>query len=674
MTSAGGSSYLNRELSWLDFASRVLDLAEEDKTSLGDRAKFLAIVSSGLDEFFQVRVAGLKDQEISPKTLRSPDGLTPAEQLHLIRQGVLAVAARAHRIYSDIFVPALRATGTVITAMGELDTVARRRAREVFQESVYPILTPLGVDPTHPFPYISNLSLNLGVALRERGEIRFARVKVPSLIERLVEVSEGTYVFVEDLIEAHLSELFGGVEIVGSCCFRVTRNADLVLEEGEAEDLVSLVELELRRRRFGRAVRFEVAQGASLEVTLLFRRELELGEEDVYESPAPLGFGFAWAISARQTRDDPSFEPRIPCEFEAALDDPPAVFSQIAKAPVLVHHPYDSFSESVEAFVAAAADDPATVAIKQTLYRTSGDSTIIASLVRAAESGKEVVVLVEVKARFDELANIGWARQLEEAGVHVVYGVVGLKTHCKAILVVRREEDKGLVRYCHLGTGNYNARTATTYEDFGLFSVDERFGDDLTELFNYLTGFARPHELTSLVLSPSRLRSWLLAQISGEITKGEGGEISFKVNALADPEIIDALMDADRAGVRVRGIVRGICTLRPREGGSLSIKSIVGRYLEHSRIFIFGDQQADEGTVHLGSADLMTRNLDRRIELLFPIVNDPLRRRVCNIFETDWSDTTNTWWLRPSGSWERESNQRNVCAQELFELAQGKCR
>ncbi len=662
-------SYLNRELSWLDFARRVLDLAQEDKTSLGDRAKFLAIVSGGLDEFFQVRVAGLKDQEMSPKTLRSPDGLTPTEQLMLIREGVSAVTARAYGIYSNIFLPDLRATGSVITVMADLDQAARQRAWEVFEKSVYPILTPLGVDPTHPFPYISNLSLNLGVALRERGEIRYARVKVPSLIDRLVEVSAGVYVFVEDLIEAHLSELFGHMEIVGSCCFRVTRNADLVLEEGEAEDLVSLVELELRRRRFGRAVRFELAVGGSVEVAALFRGELELSEEDVYESPAPLGFGFAWGISAQQMRGQPSFEPRVPKEFESVLDDPRTIFSQIGMAPVLVHHPYDSFSESVEAFVAAAADDPATVAIKQTLYRTSGDSTIIASLVRAAESGKEVVVLVEVKARFDELANIGWARQLEQAGVHVVYGVVGLKTHCKAILVVRREEHKGLVRYCHLGTGNYNARTATTYEDFGLFSVDDQFGDDLTELFNYLTGFARPREFSSLVLSPSKLRTWLVDQISREIEKGERGEISLKVNALADPEIVDALTQASRAGVHVRGIVRGICTLKPPEEGNLEIKSIVGRYLEHSRIFMFGKCDDAELTVHLGSADLMTRNLDRRIELLFPIKEGPLRARVREIFETDWKDTTNTWWLRPSGGWERQIAEGGICAQEVFELA-----
>ena len=671
-TSQASSRYFNRELSWLEFGARVLELAADEHLGALARAKFFAIFGSGLDEFFQVRVAGLKDQLVSPFTIRSTDGLTAREQLRAIRTRLIPILEGAEESYENQLVPRLAKLGVQIERVRSLPGSTKERLRRNFEAELYPVLTPLSVDPSHPFPYISNLSLNLAVAVRDSAdhEERFARIKVPTNFPRLYPIGSGSFVLIEDLIQTFAGLLFPGMEIGESALFRVTRNTDLVLEEGEADDLLALVETELRRRRFGRAVRLEVAADASPAIQSLLIDELELHRDDVYSTRMPLDMRCLFEIYdlGLEGERGPRAAGRTPPPFSHLDGEPTDLFAALKSNDVLVHHPYDSFSSTVEAFVSAAATDPDVLAIKQTLYRTSGDSAIVGSLIDAAESGKQVVVIVEVKARFDELANIGWARKLEDAGVHVVYGVVGLKTHCKAIMVIRRENGT-LMRYCHLGTGNYNAKTARSYEDLGLFTVDEEIGHDLGEVFNYLTGFSRPSHLEKLVLAPMALRARITELIERETARGDEGFVTFKVNGLVDPGVIEALYRASQAGVEVRGLVRGICALKPGEPGlseNIVIRSIVGEFLEHSRVFVFGDPEDVRSEVLVGSSDLMQRNLDRRVEVLFPLEDSALRRRVISMLALEWQDDTNAWTLDAQGGWQRLPPIRGISSQLIL--------
>jgi polyphosphate kinase len=649
--------YLNRELSWLDFADRLLDLSEDRRLPVLERLKFLAIHATGMDEFFQVRVAGLKDQAAAGLRVMSIDGSSPTQQLAAIRSKVGEQVTRAAAIFSEGILPSLAAAGIEICDASDLDPSAHKELLEVFGREIFPVLTPLAVDPGHPFPYISNLSLNLAVMVVDpvSEEQRFARVKVPPLLPRFVALSDGErFVPLEQVIAANLASLFPQMELVGEHAFRVTRNADFTLEEEEADDLLEAVEIELRRRRFGRAVRLEVAAGTSSEIEELLARELELEPVDVFRSAAPLDLGQLWSF-CRLDRPELAAAPYAPAtqaRLAPTEDDQLDLFAVIRERDVLVHHPYDSFATSVAAFISAAADDPAVLAIKQTLYRTSGDAPFVAALARAAEAGKQVAALVELKARFDEQANISWARQLERSGVHVVYGLLGLKTHSKTALVVRREED-GIRRYCHVGTGNYNSDTARSYEDLGLLSADPDLGEDLSELFNFLTGYSRQDSYRKLILAPRQLRTWVLGEIAAEAARGPLGRITIKVNGLTDREVIDALYAASAAGCEVDCIVRGVCCLRPLVPGlsdRIRVRSIVGRFLEHSRCYRFG---ADPPRYFIGSADMMERNLERRIEAVVPVEDGELCGRLDEILELCLADNVGAWMLGADGAWSR---------------------
>jgi polyphosphate kinase len=670
--------FLNRELSWLEFADRLVDLAADASLPLLERVKFLAILSSGLDEFFQVRVGGLKDHVAAGLRARSADGRSASQQLQDIRVKCMRLQARSDDVFESEIVPSLARAGLYFTSLDDLDAAEESRVLGVFEKEIFPVLTPLAVDPGHPFPYISNLSLNLAVLVEDPGtrEQRFARVKVPPLLPRFVPLNGGSrFVALEQLIAANLPRLFPHMEIGRHHAFRVTRNADLDLEESEADDLLAAVETELRRRRFGRAVRLEVDRDMPVSVRDLLLAELELGTDDVYESSAPLGLSQLWALHSidRPELHESTWVPMTQPRLATAGDGPVDLFSVLRERSVLVHHPYDSFATSVEAFITEAADDPNVLAIKQTLYRTSDDTAIVSALVRAAEQGKQVAALVEVKARFDEQANISWARQLERSGVHVVYGLMGLKTHSKIVLVVRREED-GLRRYCHIGTGNYNSETARVYEDLGFLTSDPAIGEDLTDLFNHLTGYGQPVTYRRIVVAPQGMRPWVLAQIAEEAALGEAGRITIKVNGLTDPEVIDALYAASLAGVTIDLVVRGVCCLRPGVSGlsdKITVRSIMGRFLEHSRIFRFGDPSGESGARYtIGSGDLMERNLDRRIEVLVPIFDPELRARLEETIELNLADDTNSWELRADGSWERVAPVTGLSAQRrLRELA-----
>ncbi|MBV9664401.1 MAG: polyphosphate kinase 1, partial [Actinobacteria bacterium] len=553
--------YLNRELSWLEFDARVLALTEDPTVPLLERVKFCAIFAMNLDEFFYVRVAGLKDQVAARLGPTAPDGIWPAEQLTAIRRRVTELLARLSTAFVGDIVPALANAGVRLVEWSSLDAADRLHLVQVFDERIFPVLTPLAVDPGHPFPYISNLSLNLAVIVRDpdTAERRFARVKVPPLLDRFVALPDGErFVPLEQLIAAHLDQLFPGMEIECHYPFRVTRNADLTLEEEEADDLLAAVEMELRRQRFGRAVRLEIGPGMSDEVRELLTAELDLTPDDVYELDGPLDPAGLMALHELERPDlkDEPFQPTTQPVLQGAENAQADIFAVLRERDVLMHHPYDSFVSSVEAFIAQASRDPSVLAIKQTLYRTSGDSPIVRSLIRATERGKQVVALIEVKARGDELANIAWARALEEAGVHVVYGLVGLKTHCKAALVVR-EEPEGIRRYCHLGTGNYNSNTARLYEDVGLLTADPAIGADLTDLFNYLTGYSRRVDYRRVEVAPSGLRTRMLDLIAREAEDPNGGRIIMKMNLLVDQDVIDALYDASARGVRIDLVVRG---------------------------------------------------------------------------------------------------------------------
>jgi polyphosphate kinase len=653
--------FFNRELSWLQFNARVLALASDDRVPLLERAKFLAIFSSNLDEFFQVRVAGLKDQLYAGISRRSHDGRSPAEQLSSIREDVIELSRQHQRAFAAVLVPGLRQEGILLTRPVELGAEERKALDRIFDEHVFPVLTPLAVDPGHPFPYISNLSLNLAVLIAdpEGGEQRFARVKVPSNLDRFLRVP-GTrcLVALEELIASRLGELFPSMDVIEWSAFRVTRNADLTVEDNEADDLLEAVEMELRRRRFGRAVRVEVSNDMGPGLRDLLLRELDLTPDDLYPADAPLDLTALWSIHALDRPDlkDRHWHGTAPWHAAGGREVPADLFSEIRRGDVLVHHPYTSFHDTVEAFLRQASRDPGVVAIKMTLYRTSGESSIIRSLVRAAESGKQVAVLVELKARFDEARNIEWARALEEVGVHVVYGIVGLKTHTKTLLVVREEAD-GLRRYCHVGTGNYNPSTATIYEDLGLFTTDPAIGTDLSQLFNYLTGFSSAVEYEKLVVAPDHLRRRFEELIAGEADHGSSGRIVAKMNSLSDPAMIDAFYDAGRAGVEIDLVVRGICCLRPGVPGlseNIRVRSIVGRYLEHSRIYRFANGAGTGRPLHLiGSADLMTRNISRRVEALAPVEARALQSRLDEILEINLADDQLAWSLGAEGRWTR---------------------
>jgi polyphosphate kinase len=663
----GRPRYINRELSWLDFNARVLALAEDGETPLLERAKFLAIFSSNLDEFFQVRVAALHDKQAAGLGGPSPDGLTPAKQLRAIRSRVEALIARQAEIFLDEIVPALGEAGIVLSDWESLDDDDREYLVDVFNRRIFPVLTPLAVDPGHPFPYISNLSLNLAVRVRDpgTGARRFARLKVPPLLPRFVVMPDGErFVAVEQVISAHLASLFPGMEIEEHDTFRVTRNADVTLEdEEEADDLLAAVELELRRRRFGRAVRLEVARTMSERTRDLLLRELELTPDDVFVVDGPLELSGLMAVYDLDRPDlkDPAWvgvtQPRLVDEDGDARD----MFEVLRQGEVLVHHPYDSFSTSVVAFIEQAASDPQVLAIKQTLYRTSGDSPIVKALIQAAEAGKQVAALVELKARFDEQANIAWARALEEAGVHVVYGLVGLKTHAKTALVVREEGDS-IRHYCHVGTGNYNPKTARIYEDIGLLSTNPELGADLAELFNHLTGYSRQTEYRRILVAPTGLRQAFLDLIAAERDASEGGgRIVMKMNSLVDTALIDGLYEASQAGVEIDLIVRGICCLRPGVPGfseNIRVRSVVGRFLEHSRILAFGTR--DHRRYLIGSADLMPRNLDRRVEAMTPVDDPDLQRRLQEILDVNLADDTLAWELDGEGAWCKVDTEKGV--------------
>ena len=670
------SRYINRELSRLDFDERVLAMAEDPKLPPLERVRFLAIFSQNLDDFFQVRVAGLKEQVLAAVAVSSPDGLSPVEQLKAIRTRVEGLIHRQVGLYTREIVPALAQAGIAIVRGEEVGRRELAQLHTVFREQIFPVLTPLAVDPGHPFPYISHLSLNLAVRVRDPQrprQPRFARVKVPPVLPRFIPLAEGErYVPLEDVIALHLPALFPGMEIVAHHPFRVTRDGDLDDVDSDAEDLLAAIQTELRRRRrHARVVRLEVDPGMSAEVLDLLTRELELQSTDVYQLDGLLDMG-SLAVLTQLDRPDlkeetwtPTTQPRL----RGIGAEAPDLFAVLRGGDVLAHHPYDSFATSVEALIDQAASDPDVLAIKQTLYRTSGPaSPIVRALIRAAERGKQVVALVEIKARGDEQANIGWARALEEANVHVVYGLLGLKTHAKVTLVVRREGGH-IQHYLHVGTGNYNPNTARGYEDVSLMSADSDLGADVTELFNLLTGYSRQSRYRKLLVAPTNLRSSIAQLIEREAVVG--GRIIIKVNNLIDQEIIDALYAASQSGAQIDLLVRSMCSLRPGVPGlseRIRVRSIVGPFLEHSRVFMFGNGRRPE--YYLGSSDLMPRNLDRRVEAVVP-VNDPrLRHRLQEILDISLADDVLAWELGPDGSWRRVPSLRGLNSHNRFkELA-----
>jgi polyphosphate kinase len=656
--------YLNRELSWLDFNARVLALADDASLPLLERAKFLAIFASNLDEFYMVRVAGLKRRDEMGLSVRSADGLTPREQLRRIGEQTQHIATRHARVFIDSVRPALAEEGIHVVTWADLDEAECDQLSAYFHEQVFPVLTPLAVDPAHPFPFVSGLSLNLAVTVKrpEDGGHHFARVKVPNNVDRFVELARRTdadgkpivrFLPMEELIAAFLPVLFPGLETVEHHVFRITRNADFEVEEDRDEDLLQALERELARRRFGSPVRLEVSDDMTESMLELLLRELDVHPGDVIEVPGLLDLSSLWQVYDVDRPDlkDPPFVPATPPAF-AERETPKSIFATLREGDVLVHHPYDSFSTSVQRFIEQAAADPNVLAIKQTLYRTSGDSPIVHALIEAAEAGKQVVALVEIKARFDEQANIRWARTLEQAGVHVVYGLVGLKTHCKTALVVRRE-GSAIRRYCHVGTGNYNSKTARLYEDVGLLTADPDIGADLTDLFNSLTGYSRKESYRNLLVAPYGIRSGIIERVEREVAAHRetgNGRIRLKLNALVDEQVIDALYRASQAGVRVEVVVRGICALRPgAEGYSDNIvaRSILGRFLEHSRIFHF--RAIDE--FWIGSADMMHRNLDRRVEVMAQVKDPRLTAELDEVFESALDPATRCWELGPDGQW-----------------------
>jgi polyphosphate kinase len=660
--------YLNRELSWLDFNQRVLEEANDPTNPLLERLRFVAIFGSNLDEFFMKRIGGLKQQVASNLREASPDGRTPRQQLEAIEARVRPMVAEQHRIFAEELRPALRRRGLEVVTPDELRAAERRWLERFFLESVFPILTPIAVDPAHPFPFLSNLSLSLGVALRHpvSGERRFGRVKVPPQLPRFIElpavVGAARFLALEEVIGLHLDRLFPGTEILEAHPFRVTRSADLQIDDDPADDLLEVIEEELRELRFARVVRLQVTPAMPAWMRALLCQELSVGTEEVYEVAPPLGLAGLSNLCAAPLPElkyspwRPVTPPRLSAGATATAADaePVDIFREIAARDLLVHHPYDSFASSVQRFIQAAARDPQVVAIKQTLYRTQHASPIVAALVEAAESGKHVAVTVELKARFDEARNIEWARQLEEAGAHVAYGVVGLKTHAKVALVVR-QEGRALKSYAHIATGNYNAETANFYTDLGLLTARADVARDVGLLFNLLTGFVVEPRFEKLLVAPSTMRRRFEELIDREIEHqkaGRGGRIVAKMNSLEDSEMVQRLYAASRAGVEIDLVVRGLCRLRPGlEGVSERIRviSIVGRFLEHSRVFLFGNGGSPE--VFLGSADWMARNLNGRVEAITPVEEPALRDELRAILDIHLSDNAKAWELHADGRW-----------------------
>jgi polyphosphate kinase len=661
--------FINRELSWLAFNDRVLELAGEPGIPILERAKFCAIASTNLDEFFQVRIAALKDQVLAGIDRPTPDGRTPAQQLAAIAEWVSGMVERIDVTFAEKLVPALRDAGVEIIDYEQADEQERQLLDGYFEERVLPVLTPLAVDPGHPFPYISNLALSLAVHVADPDTFdrKFARVKVPDVFPRLVEAGPNRFLPVEQLIAARLDQLFVGMVVEEWAPFRVSRNADLTLEEEEADDLLEAVEMELRRSRFNSAVRLEVRHDVGNEILDLLMRELDLQREDVTFHRAPLDLSCLWDLMALDRPDlkDDAWPPVTPGRLAVADDGGANIFDVVRRRPLMVHHPYESFSNSIEEFLSQAADDPRVQSIKMTLYRSGGDSPIIRSLMRAAERGVQVAVLVELKARFDEATNVQWAKQLERAGVHVVYGMVGLKTHSKVVLVVRDDHDR-LRRYVHIGTGNYNSKTARIYEDLGVISCDVAVGADAAQLFNHLTGYSRSEDYRTLLVAPRDLRPQITRLIEHEAGFGEDGHIVLKCNSIADEDMVEALYAAGAGGTRIDLLVRGICCLRPGVPGmseNIRVRSVLGRYLEHSRIYRFAhgnvvDGERIEGktadAVHLiGSADLMPRNLDRRVEVLTPIEVPRHRAWLDRVLGFLLADDVVAWEMRSDTTWER---------------------
>jgi polyphosphate kinase len=682
--------FLDRELSWLAFNERVLELAEDPAVPLLERARFLAIFASNLDEFFMVRVAGLKRRIATGLAVTAASGLEPREVLAAISERAHLLMARHAALFTDTVRPALAEAHIRLVAWEDLAPDEQERLHTFFRDAVFPVLTPLAVDPAHPFPYISGLSLNLAVVVRNptTDKEHFARVKVPPLLPRLVEVAPGSasaapdhrgtrFVPLEDVIAVHLEQLFPGMEVLAHHTFRVTRNEDLEVEEDDAENLLQALEKELLRRRFGPPVRLELASDTDDHTRDLLIRELGVTEAETYVLSAPLDLR-GLNLVADLERHELSY-PRFVGKTHHHLTDgresakPRDIFAAVRSRDVLLHHPYDAFSTSVQAFLEQAAADPHVLAIKQTLYRTSGDSPIVDALIDAAEAGKQVLALVEIKARFDEQANISWARKLEQAGVHVVYGIVGLKTHAKLCLVVRQEGER-LRRYCHVGTGNYNPKTARLYEDLGLLTADEEVGEDLTRLFNQLSGYAPQTRYRRLLVAPRSLRRGLVQRIEAEaehLRAGRPAGVRIKVNSMVDEAVIDALYRASQAGVPVDVVVRGICALRPGVPGlseTVRVRSVLGRFLEHSRVFAF--EGGGEPEVWIGSADMMHRNLDRRVEALVRLRDPEHLRALTDMVDVSMDDGTASWHLDPDGAWARHAvdaeGQRLLDVQELY--------
>ena len=669
--------FINRELSWLDFNDRVLSLATGAQLPLLERVKFLAISSSNLDEFYQVRVAALHDQIAAEVSEPSIDGMTPLQQLREIAGRVQKFATQQERLFANDLLPALAANGVRIVRWAKLGKKAREALTADYESRIFPILTPLAVDPSHPFPYISNLALNLAVTVRDTdtGDQRFARVKVPRNFPRFIPVPDSDdFILLEDLIEAHLDRLFPGMEIVSTSRFRVTRNADLSLDDEDAEDLLAAVEMELRRRRFGRAVRLEVQSNISKADLSMMCTELELEPIDVIRHDHFIEFS---ALMQLANLDKPKlrFKPWTSVtagRLAGAQEAGKSMFDVIRSRQLLVHHPYESFASSTETFVEQAARDPKVLSIKMTLYRTSGDSQIARHLIRAAEAGKQVAVVMELKARFDEARNVSWARELELAGVHVNYGLVGLKTHAKCILVVR-EEAGAIRRYVHLATGNYNSVTARSYEDIGFFTCEETVGRDATQLFNYLTGYGREPKYEQLLVAPHQLKTEIIRLIENEATFGTEGRITFKLNAVQDPQVIEALYAASSAGVKIHLIVRGICCVRagvPGMSENITVRSVLGRYLEHSRIYRFAHGYDGSEPLHLiGSADLMIRNLAGRVETLVRLTHPKHRAWLDTALGFLMDDANVHYRLGTDNTWAQvgEHHTPNDAQRQLFE-------
>ena len=668
------TNYLNRELSWLSFNARVLALATDAKIPLLERLKFVAIYAGNLDEFFQVRIAGLHDLVAAEVRFRGPDGRTPEEQLGDICSALQSLEAKRQAIFREELLPQLELLGIRIEKYADLDPEDKLVADAYFDEQVFPILTPLGLDPGHPFPFISDLSLNLGVRVRTPGDdrTRFARIKVPAMVNRFVKLSQPSrFVLIEDLIIAHLNKLFPGLEIVEYLAFRVTRNADLNYRDEEADDLLELVEMELRRRRLGNAVRLELGIRNGDAIRGLLEEELDLTEADVYTDNALLAMVDLWSLMKLDRPDlrFDEFAPIVPARISQRSGDEVDLFETLRSRDLLVHQPYESFGASTQELIRRAASDPDVVAIKMTLYRTSSDSPIVRALVRAAEKGKQVAVLIELKARFDERANIEWAKTLEQAGVHVTYGLTGLKIHAKLTMIVRRESGK-MVRYCHFGTGNYNDGTARLYGDFSLMTASPKLGDELAVVFNTLTGYGGQISYDDLLVAPEGLRTGLNELIRQEM-RSQQGRIIMKMNSLVDPEMVGLLYEASQSGVEIDLIVRGMCSLRAGVRGlsdNIRVRSIIGRYLEHARVYHFGNGAGEAKPVtYMGSADLMQRNLDHRVETLVALADPKVAGQVLSSLQMELTPNLQSWYLAPDGGWTRDASGELVDLHTSFE-------